>query len=233
MDKLSIVVPIFNEEKLVGRLCEFLSEAQRDDDRIGEIVFVDGQSTDQSKTVISNFGFDCIVSKIRSRAGQMNVGAEKTNHNILYFIHADVLPPKSFIDDIFIALDEGFDFGCFSYRFDSPSTLLKINAKFTRRDSSVIGGGDQTLFIKRSVFESLGGFQDDHIIMEDYELFWRAKKLYKYKLIPNDALVSARKYQQNSYLKVQLVNLIVFNGYRLGINQQRLKSWYGKWLRSS
>ena len=79
--------------------------------------------------------------------------------------------------------------------------------------------GDQSLFIKKELFDELGGYDDELKIMEDYDFIKRAKKEFLFKVIPKNILVSARKYQNNSYLKVNLANLIVFWMYTLGCSQ--------------
>ncbi len=230
LNTLSIIIPTVDEEKLIGRLCTFLKDAMNNDLRLIEIIVVDGQSADNTKQIAAGHGVKVIESERKSRAVQMNRGAAEAKGDILYFVHADVLPPKSFIQDIFSSLKDGIDFGCFSYRFDLPSKLLKVNSRMTRKDSAIIGGGDQTLFIKRSVFETLLGFREDHSIMEDFEFYWRAKREFRSRIIPNDVLVSGRKYQKNNYLRVQLVNFLVFYGYRLGVSQSILAKWYSSIL---
>ena len=216
---ISIVIPTYNEEAHIGRLGRFLSPYLLSDRRLIEVVVVDAMSTDKTPDIVSSFGFKLIQSSYKSRAIQLNEGAKTSSGDVLYFIHADVVPPSSFLDDIFDAIETGSEFGCFSYQFDTVKKLLSFNARFTRRDSSFIGGGDQTLFMKRSVFDKLDGFREDHIIMEDYELYWRAKKEFRHSIIPHDAIVSARKYEKNSYLRVQLANLLVFASYRLGLGK--------------
>ena len=226
LNSLSIIIPTVNEEKLIGRLCDFLCSAKDSDSRLIEIIVVDGRSKDRTKKIAYDFGVTILDSDHKSRAVQMNMGANTAKGDILYFVHADVLPPKNFIAEICNVLQNGADFGCFSYRFDQPSGLLKLNSRFTRKDSKYVGGGDQTLFMKRSVFNALGGYREDHLIMEDFELYWRAKQDFRGCIIPNDVIVSARKYQKNNYLRVQLANFLVFNGYRLGVQQERLANWY-------
>ena len=231
MKKLSVIIPVINEEILIGDLCLFLQGIKKSDDRLHEIIIVDGGSEDDTLKILDTYNFNILHSDIKARSAQMNLGAQRAKGDVLYFVHADVLPPKQFIDNIAEAINKKYDFGCFSYRFDSTTFLLKLNAGFTRRDSVIIGGGDQTLFIKRAVFETLGGFDENHIIMEDYHLYWRAKRQFKHTIIKNDATVSARKYAKNSYLHVQLANFIVFNGYRLGFSQEKLVRWYKKLLK--
>lgn len=226
LNTLSVVIPTVNEARFIGDLCRYLRDLKERDLRIGEIIVVDGSSQDATATIAGNCGAVVVQSDIASRAIQMNIGARNATGDVLYFLHADVRPPESFSENIFRALHAGADFGCFSIQFDHPSKLLKINSRLTRKDSKYLGGGDQTLFIKRTIFNELAGFNEDHLIMEDFEFFWRAKKSFQHRIILNDVCVSARKYDKNSYWRVQFANFLIFNGYQLGVSQQRLVNWY-------
>ena len=86
---------------------------------------------------------------------------------------------------------------------------MKVNAFCTRLPFIWCRGGDQTLFIRKKDFLKVGKFREDYQIMEDYEFIIRAKKVLKFKIIPKNVIVSARKYKTNSYLRVQKVNLKV------------------------
>ena len=226
--KLSIIIPTLNEEENIGRLLDRLQS--RSEDSLAEIIVVDGGSTDKTLAIAEQAGACCIKSSKSGRATQMNQGARKAAGDILYFVHSDTLPPTSFVSDIRQALEAGYSVGCFRYQFDSPRKLLKINAFFTRFDFKWCRGGDQSLFIKRELFEQMGGFKEDYIIMEDFEFIDRIRKEYRFKIIPKNMLVSARKYATNSYLRVQIANLIVFNMYRFGASQQRMANMYKRLL---
>ena len=109
----------------------------------------------------------------------MNKGAVIAKGEILYFVHADSRPPTGFFSDILQAFSQGFDIGCFRFQFDSSSFLLKINSFFTRLDREMCRGGDQTLFIKRQNFNSLGGYNSELRIMEEYDFLRKAKERTK------------------------------------------------------
>ena len=91
-------------------------------------------------------------------------------------------------------------------------------------------GGDQTLFIKRNEFNIVGGYNPHYRIMEEYDFMRKARKQLKFKIIPKDVVVSARKYEENSYFRVNLANFIVFNLYRGGASQKKLISTYNSML---
>lgn len=91
-------------------------------------------------------------------------------------------------------------------------------------------GGDQTLFIKKDVFESLGGFNERFVIMEDYEIIQRIQKRFSFRIIPKNVIVSSRKYDTNSWLKVQFANFAVFMMYFLNRPPEQIVALYKKML---
>jgi hypothetical protein len=67
--------------------------------------------------------------------------------------------------------------------------------------------------------------------MEDFELVRRIKKNYNFAVIPKRILVSARKYDNNSWLRVQIANLSVFTLFFLSYHPAKLKLLYGRLLK--
>ena len=120
--------------------------------------------------------------------------------------------------------------GCYRYKFDRPDFLLKINAYFNRYPWLWCQGGDKTFFIKKTIFNQLGGYDEHYVIMEEYDFLRRAMSRYRLHTFPEYAIVSARKYEQNSWLRVQLANMLVFNLFRLGVAPVRLKKLYGRMI---
>jgi len=225
---LSIIIITLNEADNVFRLLDRLQNNKCE--RVVEVLLVDGGSTDETCAIASAAGAKVIHSPCCGRAVQMNFGAKQAIGDILYFVHADSLPPKSYSQDVISSVEAGYPIGCFRFQFDSDRLLLKLNAYFTRFDKMWCRGGDQTLFITRDLFDELDGYDESHLIMEEYDLIARARQNYPFRIIPKDVLVSARKYEKNTYLKVQLANFTVFNMYRLGCSQERMKYWYKNYL---
>ena len=226
--KVSVIIPTLNEASNIVRLLGHLRAYAREQDC--EFLVVDAGSTDNTMELASQAGATVLHSPRKGRATQMNYGADLANGELLYFIHADTLPPKGYLQHIYQALEEGYPVGCFQYRFDSNKWLLKINAWCTRLDRSWCRGGDQSLYISKENFEKLGGFREDYCIMEDFEFIERARQHFKFKIMPAKMLVSARKYDTNAYLRVQVANLIVFNMYRFGASQEKMQKTYQRLL---
>lgn len=221
---ISIIIPAYNEEDGIGKLVHHLH--QHSEGEVAEIIVVDGLSDDDTVSEAQKAGASVRLSPQRNRAVQMNEGAYQASGEILYFVHADTLPPSTFVSDIYDALRNGSEAGCFRSRFDRQDLLYKFNAFFTHFDLQVSRGGDQTLFITRQLFKQLAGFRNDYVIMEDYELIERARKQASFQIIPKYVVVSARKYERNSWLRVQLAYWLVHFLYRLGVSQQRLLNTY-------
>ncbi len=225
MQSISVIIPTLNERQNLERLLPLLRSQLRD----GQIhlLVVDGGSTDGTVEYVESLGVP-VERTVRGRAIQMNAGARMTDGEVLYFVHGDTLPPATFTQDISQAIAEGYALGCYRFAFDQPDTLLKINAYFTRFQRSWCRGGDQSLFIQRYVFEELGGFDESFVIMEDFDLMRRASGRYPFKIMPKDIVVSARKYRDNSYFRVQLANLVVYNMFRLRYPPPRILATYRK-----
>lgn len=226
--KLSVIIPTLNEAENLKELIPFLQK--QGGNFVSELIVVDGGSRDESCLVAESLGAKVFRTETPSRAIQMNLGARYAKGNTLFFVHADTRPLRSFAEDIQNARLKGYKAGCFRYQFDSKGFLLKLNSWFTKFNGPFSGGGDQTLFISRDFFNTLGGYDIQFCLMEDFELIKRIKKKTKFYIIPKSITVSARKYRENSWLRVQLANLLVFTLFHLGMAPKKLKKLYSTLL---
>ncbi|MEL7020133.1 MAG: TIGR04283 family arsenosugar biosynthesis glycosyltransferase [Bacteroidota bacterium] len=227
--QVSAIIPTYNEAANIGKMIRHLRQCG--DQYLSELIVVDGGSQDQTVTIAQEAGATVLQSPSKGRAAQMNYGAQQSSGELLYFVHADNFPPNCYMEEVQRAVQEGYPMGCFRFRFDSPSFWLKINTWFSQFNRLWCRGGDQTLFITRDLFDRLGGYPSDYLIMEEYKLLEEAKAQdIPFRIIPKYVLGSARKYETNSYLRVQIANLIVFNMYRWGASQERMVNAYRRLL---
>lgn len=226
---VSVIIPTYNEAKQILELISYLF--RHGGSLLHEIIVVDAGSTDNTLALAQEAGAKIFVSPVKSRAAQMNLGAEKSEGAILFFVHADAFPPATFSSDITHATREDPEAaGCYRMKFKSDKKLLRLNSYFTRYNGLFSGGGDQTLFLTRTLFERLGKFNERFVIMEDFDFTRRAKKHARFRILSGDVSISARKYDKNSYLRVNLVNLLMIILFRSGVDPLALRSLYRRML---
>ena len=206
---ISVIIPTYNECATIGRLVQNLR--RYDVDRQVEVLVVDANSPDGTAAAARQAGATVLLAPRPGRAVQMNYGAAHAIGDILYFVHADVGIHSHYVATLQAAVGQGHAAGCYRFRFDSPHPLLRINSFGTRFKGIMSRGGDQTLFVTRALFERLGGFDEHFVIMEDFEIIQRIRRVASFFIVPQDVLVSARKYETNGWLRVQLANLTAFS----------------------
>ncbi len=225
---ISVIIPTYNEAACIEGLIYYLIKNASNPI---EVIVSDAGSTDNTLEIAKHAGAIAILSPYKGRAAQMNYGTTIATGNIYYFVHADSFPPKSFVEDIEAVVNNGYDAGRYQTKFISKSLLLKFNAFFTRFNLFVCYGGDQTLFVNSSLFNKLNGFNETKSIMEDYDITQRIQKAGQYKIFSKPALVSARKYETNSWLAVQRANYIAIKMYKNGMDSAAIARSYKEMLR--
>lgn len=226
---LSVIIPVLNEAEHIGSLVRYLHE--KGGRAIAEILVVDGGSEDGTVQLATAAGATVLSCPLCSRAAQMNMGARAAKSDVLYFVHADTVPPETFAADIKAGLEAGYVMGCYRYKFDSSRFLLKINAFFNRFHFLWCQGGDKTFYIRREAFFELGAYDEQYVIMEEYDFLRRAMTRYPLLIIPKYAIASSRKYIQNGWFKVQYANAVVFRMFRRGVDPAEMKRTYKRLLR--
>lgn len=229
--KLSIIIPTYQEAERIASLVAYLQK--HGGEQVQEIMVVDGGSKDATVAEALKAGATVIALNPPnpSRALQMNHGAEQAQGDVLYFVHADTLPPSTFAADIQRELEAGYHMGCYRYQFDSPRSILKFNAWFVRFQWLWCQGGDKTFFIRKHIFWEFNGYNPNFVVMEEYDFLRHARKKYPLRIIPKNVVVSARKYEKNSWLRVQIANAVAFTMFRLSMDSRRIRDTYRSMLR--
>lgn len=228
--RISIIIPVFNEVDNIPKLLQAIQKKQSG--YINEVIVVDGGSTDGTPKVAREFGAKVIASEIKGRAVQMNVGARAAISDILYFLHADSVPPYNFDSDVMHSLQKGYGAGSFRLCFDEDHFGLKFYAWFTRFNTNLIRFGDQSLFIKANLFRKIGDFDESLIVMEDQEIYHRIKQKSSVDVIQKNVTTSARKYRKNGVFRLQFIFTVLFVGYYMGANQETLVHLYHQLIRT-
>jgi len=211
--RLSVIIPTLNESAhLAATLESVLAHLPPD----AEVLVCDGGSTDTTADIAARYPVRLIHAPTRGRAAQMNFAAAQAQGELLFFLHADCHPPAQYANKITAAVRNGKTAGCFRYRFDSPRLLLRAQAWCIRFPGILFRGGDQTLFITRELFTRIGGFNETYVVMEDYDIIRRIRRIGSFAILPDLAVVSARKYQHNSWLAVNFANAVAMTMFLSG-----------------
>lgn len=188
--KISLIVPIYNEEKKIDTLLAQLRALPGS----WEIILADGGSTDGT---LQKAGHDfTLLSCPKGRANQMNFAASFAAGDVLWFVHCDSILPKDAYEQIRSAVENGAQWGCFHIGFDYDGPFMGCNTYLSnRRARKGIAFGDQGIFVRRELFLQLGGFPDLPI-MEDYEFSRRMRdKGIPIAQLPARIITSGRRYR--------------------------------------
>ncbi len=223
--KLSVVIPTLNEEQNILQLITLLNRLPKAGNEL-EIIIVDAGSEDNTIQLVKQTNAALVNSKEKSRAVQMNLGAENATGEVIYFLHADTIPPVSLVHDLSKAIDEGYSAGSYRLVFDINHWFLSANAWFSKFNLNAFRYGDQSLFVEKSVFQHIKGFNTGLRLFEDNDIVLRLKQNTRFKLMPNTVITSSRKYIKYGVFKLQFSYYLLFFLYQLGASQNLLLKTY-------
>lgn len=227
--KISIIIPVLNEEKNISKCIAHLIANSNNNK---EIIVVDGGSKDNTISEVKKHPEVIIEHAAKGRAIQMNAGARIATGEVLYFLHCDSFPPKGYDKFITEAVLEGNAAGCFKMKFDNNHLVLKISQWFTKFNFKSCRGGDQSLFVTKELFFNLNGYNEKLIIYEDNDLIFRLYENSNFKVIQENIITSARRYNDNGFFRLQFHFMMIHLLYRFKIyNQEQIVSYYKKNIR--
>jgi len=192
------------------------------------MVLVDGGSTDATAAIAARSPRVRLLPSPRGRARQMNAGARAARGDVLLFLHADTLLPDGGLAAVEAAIrDPGVAGGRFDVRFDNPRRVFRMIAWFMNLRSrwTGISTGDQAIFVRREVFETLGGYSDMPL-MEDVELCRRLKRRGRLAALRQTVTTSARKWEREGAARTILLMWVLRFLYMAGVSPARLHRWY-------
>lgn len=224
---ISIIIPILNEEATIGKLLNHLFE-NSSKENIADLIVVDGGSTDHSESIIKKFQNVTFLKSDKGRAKQMNIGAKNAKGNILYFLHADSFPPKHFDQLIINEVENGNLAGCFKMKFDSNHWWLKLAGWLTHFRWRACRGGDQSQFITKKLFNTIGGFDERFVVYEDNDLINKLYAINQFVVIQQWLTTSARRYEHNGVWKLQYHFWMIYMKKWFGASADELYGYYKK-----
>lgn len=189
---LSIIIPVLNEAPSIGAA---LARLQPLRERGVDVIVVDGGSDDETVLQAQPCA-DVVMDAPRGRARQMNAGAASAQAAILLFLHADTQLPPGADGLIRQAIEVGAVWGRFDVRIVGRHPMLRVVASLMNWRSRLTGlaTGDQAMFVRRDVFERVGGFPDQPL-MEDIELSQRLRLLARPVCLFQKVATSGRRWE--------------------------------------
>ena len=219
--KISLIVPIYNESTTIDRMLAQLDRLPGD----WEILFADGGSRDDTLAKIGSRYR--VLNSSRGRANQMNYGAANASSEILWFVHCDSVLPKDAHAQISQAIAQGRQWGCFHIGFDYDGPFMGYNTYLSNcRARRGIAFGDQGIWVRKVVFDAMGGFPDLPI-MEDYEFSLRMKAAnIPICQLPGRIITSGRRYEKRFPLLTMWQMFHLRCLYRKGMDIQEIARRY-------
>ncbi len=214
---ISVIIPAYNEEKALPSTMHSLLAQPGD----YEVIVVDGGSSDRTREIARSEPRVVVMMASKGRAAQMNAGANAARGEWLLFLHADTRLPDGALSRLNrMADDTGIQAGGFHHQFSGGDWRLKLisfldNFRCVR---SRIIYGDQAMFVRRSLFERLGGFPDQPIL-EDVAFCEQLVRVTEPVLLEPAVITDSRKFVTmgiwKSFARVLLI--ILHTQFRLPI----------------
>jgi rSAM/selenodomain-associated transferase 2 len=208
---VSVIIPAFNEEYALPATLRHVLEQPG----TYEVIVVDGGSLDRTYEIARQESRVRVLSAMKGRAPQMNAGARYACGEWLLFLHADtVLPDGALARLNTLETDHAVHAGGFLHRFSGTDwrlRLISVLDNFRCRRSRIIYG-DQAMFVRRMLFERLGGFPDQPIL-EDVAFCEKLLRTVTPVLLAPPVITDSRKFVKmgvwRSFARVLLIILHV------------------------
>jgi rSAM/selenodomain-associated transferase 2 len=192
---VSIIVPTLNEELALPNTLEALFAMGGEK----EIIVSDGGSTDKTVEIANRFGVQTIRAE-RGRGSQMHAGACASSGDVLWFVHADTVPPQHALREVMEALREptvaGGNFGLI---FDGDSTAARrLTSIYPLLRAIDLCYGDSGIFCRRTIYDLVGGFRP-LALFEDLDLLRRLRKHGRFVHLNCRMTTSSRRFEERNF----------------------------------
>lgn len=221
---ISIIIPVYREAGRIRESIEAIRLLDGYTESGVEMIVSDGDGDGSTIKALSGLNTIKILSP-KGRGAQMNSGARSAKGDVLLFLHADSVLPAGALNLIQEALsDSTAAGGAFSLGFDSQKIFYKIIALATniRARLSRIPYGDQAIFMRKDIYNKIGGYKDIPIL-EDVDLMKRLRKSgLKMVLLKEKVWTSPRRWEKGGRLATTLKHRLISLLYAVGFKPESL-----------
>lgn len=203
--KLTVIIPCKNEVGTVEHLLDSLVKQTTQPD---EVIVIDSHSSDTTADTARSYSdrlpIKVVTAQKRGLAHARNEGVQAASGDMLLFTDADVQLPSHFIQTMRHQIEtRHLDIGGFSQRMPEGNWSLKFGARMMNGYVRTMSVSPWPIFFScffasKKVHDTLGGFDANLWIMEDYDYAYRAKKSgAKFGLIHGTHFIaSARRFEE-------------------------------------
>ena len=215
---LSVVIPALDEEPVI---VASVSSVRED----AQVIVVDGGSSDGTREAAAAAGATVIVSA-PGRGVQLHAGARAARGEWIVFLHADTRLGRGWAAAL-RSLPAEVVGGAFSLTLDPPRPAYRlIEAGVALRCRWFrLPYGDQGIFARREVYESIGGFRPLPL-MEDVDFVRRLARTGTLAFPAVPAFSSARRWERHGLLATSFRNVWLLALYAAGRGPDRLARAY-------
>jgi rSAM/selenodomain-associated transferase 2 len=210
---ISVIIPALNEARaLPATLRSLFAQTGA-----FEVILVDGGSDDATISIARGWEQVRVLSCAPGRATQMNAGAAAATGELLLFLHADtVLPDRAIVDLNALEATAAVEWGGFHQQFSGDTWGLRAISRLHNWRCLLTGVfyGDQAMFVRRRVFNALGGFPVEPV-MEDVIISEQLLKQSKPVFMPDQVITDSRKFEHMGPLRGFLRCLLILVCYEL------------------
>ncbi len=225
--EISVIVPVLNEQSSIEKTLNALACLQN----VCEVIVVDGGSRDRTCEIVENFRKIPNLKLVRmnepNRGRQLHEGTKHACAEIFWFVHADTIP----LPDSDMQINKYLEVvdvvgGNFEIVFESEKHWAKVLTRLYPY-LRIIGlvYGDSAIFVRRNMYEKLGGFRD-YPIFEDVDFFRRAKKNGRFVTIMLPVKTSSRRFEKRNFGWVFMNWMILQGLYWIGVPARILAGYY-------
>ncbi|MEO5377493.1 MAG: TIGR04283 family arsenosugar biosynthesis glycosyltransferase [Magnetococcus sp. DMHC-6] len=224
---LTVIIPTWHEKAC---LHELLADLQRQVGLTLEIIVVDGGSRSLNQEQAAFPGVHWLNSA-RGRGVQMNTGAQHATCEELLFLHADSrLHTENLLQQAYLTMEKRRAqchpvpiAGHFSIQFRRQKPGAELAYRFYEKKSQLnrpeCYNGDQGLWLSRSFFQQLGGFDQRFSFLEDRQMAIQIRQKGMLITLPGSISTSARRFEQEGLARRQILNALILACLAIGFQE--------------
>ena len=179
--KISVVVPAFNEERLLPGSLRSIRAAMASFDALGwssELIVCDNNSTDRTSEIAKAAGAQVVFEPVNQISRARNAGAARALGDWIFFVDADSTPGA----ELFLETAEAIRAGCLAggstVVFENPPPGIALMTGIWNLLSRINKwAAGSFMFCEAAAFREVGGFSEELYASEEIDLFRRLKRL--------------------------------------------------------